>query len=158
MGDLFNTKGNQYNDNGDLIVNQITMIESGEFTQQATTKTGAIANMYDLDMTSVYYLFDTTAAVTEQWVKWDMKRKQKFKNIIAYVTGNAGTGTMTAKLQGSNDNSAWTDLDSVTWTTVQTNTNLVTNDVTYRYIRIHFQNAAASTVRLAGVYHIKATS
>lgn len=141
----------QYNDNGDMLVNQVTLIESGTYTEAPLTPSGSIASMYDIDDTN-YYQFYTIGGSpnTDAWIKWDMGRKVNFKNIIAYV----GTNSLQyLKLQGSKDNSAWTDLAS----TSSALANFVVSNVSYRYIRFYALGSITGGA-YARVHTIKATT
>lgn len=136
----FGTGGsrNQYDDNGSLVVNQVSLVENGIYSENVAAATiGAIASMYDVDPTTYYLIAGVAAEVGPYYVKWDMRQKTKFKNIYAYV-GLQSNAVATCKLQGSNDNANWTDLDTATGGAAVEYSNLVASNVSYRYIRLYF--------------------
>ena len=155
MGNLF-TQKNQYDDDGNLMVNQVTAMESGTFTKSITAaNAGAISNIYDgLSTTGITMLSNNPN--TTYYVKWDMGRKMKFKNI--YVFGSidgASTNYLTLSLKGSLDNVTWTTIDSGTQNgAALINYNLLATNVTYRYIKV--EAAAQNTNGEINLYEIKA--
>ena len=123
-----------YDDNGAIIVNQVSMIESGTFSQATGTTQGAISAMYDSDPATYYSLAGLVADAGAYYVKWDMRQKIKFRNIYAFV-GLQGSASETASLQGNNDGGNW---DTLSTKTAKGDFNLVTSNVSYRYIRLYF--------------------
>lgn len=94
---------------------QVNIFNAGSYFLAATyteniagVKSGTVLHMYDGD-TSTLLQFSTVGSGA--FVKWAYKRKIRFKNIFIYLSaGGFPAGTHNVKLQGSDNDSDWTDL------------------------------------------------
>lgn len=157
MPDIFQKK-NKYDDEGNLMVNQVTLMESGTFTYLlGTESTGSVQAIYDANDTTSFSLYKATDPAVE-WLKWDFGKKTKFKNIYVYYVAKVSGGTGTVKLQGSNDNTAWTDITSSNITSLtEVYENSVATSPNYRYIRF-IATPASSNWIICGVFSVKAVA
>lgn len=135
MGNLFNTSGSQYDNDGNLLINPVTSMESGVCTITGNKSQGNLSICYDRGYNPgcFWYLQLSSWETRVSGIKWDLKRKTAFDNIIAVVKIDDGYAT----LEGSNDDSTWTILDTspTVGTTAETHTLLASN-VNYRYYRL----------------------
>jgi hypothetical protein len=135
MSDLFSGK-NQYDDNGALVTNMVTLIESGILTTSLGANTsGAISSIYDNDITTgLEIIFHT---ISTNYIQWDMKQKIIFKNIILYMELYSETANKVhVILQGSNNGTDWTNLATTNNIANGSNQNITASKVSYRYIKI----------------------
>jgi len=160
MADLFNTKGNQYTDDGSLIVDAVTSIEKGKLTVTSSGATiGSTASIYDSNDTTFYQFLSDSAS--EGKLHWDLGGKKKFKNIYVYGeahmygTGDAGRYT-TFALEGSLNGTDWTVYGSGTDTTGAWHYfNIVATDKTCRYLRVRVYGTGGVTNFTGRLYMIK---
>lgn len=141
----------QYDDNGNLLTNMITAIESGSLTKDIDG-TENLVNVYDYDPTT--YLTLANGASKTKYLKWDFHQKNKFKNVyVGYTITGSEAQTTWIYLQGSQNNTDWTTIDSAS--TVGTlSGNLLATDVNYRYIRVYGTTAATAAGDIK-VYNVK---
>lgn len=133
-------RNNLYSDDGSLLTQgKSGIMAAGAFSQTTNgTTSGTPINMYDGNSTTLYTFCYTDGGAGSAWLKWTFDGKQKFKNVYVYLQTHDRTFTMTVKLQGSNDDSTWTELDTFTSTganAVKYDTLLATN-TQYKYIRV----------------------
>ena len=155
-GDFLGGK-NVYDDDGALVVGLPFMMENGVYSEQTLSPEGAIDNMHDGNSATYYRYMSSTGAAC--WVKWDFKRQINFKNIKVYynIQIGGGGGGINISLQGSNNDSSWTTIDSATTPTSTSKTgNLLGTSVKYRYIRVYSSGTNAGGTQ-ANVYTIKGT-
>lgn len=158
MGQLFNTKGSQYDDDGNLLVNPVTAIEQSSFTHSVgTNASGAISSIYDNSTSTSYSICIDEGMGSHYYLKWDMKQKQTFKSIYVYGSALSSNSTnVTVALQGSDNGSSWTTIDSFTTSnTVAQYFNLVGTDQRYKQFRLYTThedgNADIEIITIKGV-------
>lgn len=110
--------------------------EAASVTFSGTNTAGALTNMYDYDTTTYFDIYNAAGAGSGN-VTWDFKRKMRFSQIYAFVhvTGEDARYL----LQGSDNNSDWTTLDTGAFGgtyPAYIDDNLVASNVSYRYIRL----------------------
>lgn len=117
------------------------------------TASGFVTNVYDLDSTTLY-LFQNVGTAGA-WMKWDFRRKQKFLSLYAYVyvKDTGGGSSVIIKLQGSQDGTTWTELNTGTSDGAGGDKffNFIKSDINYRYIRL-LTVAGAGAGNIAGCY------
>ena len=122
--------------------NKQDFMETGKFSGSSlgAVTSGAFTAIYDNDIISGFRFTDSITG--DRWLKWKFDKRIKFKNIYVYIEGNDSgkTGQNKIILQGSNNNSDWTDLDDVGIAGGTTRfKNLIATDVKYRYIRLYVE-------------------
>ncbi len=157
MFDLF-ARNPQYDDDGNLVVNQVTLIESGEFSYDGITldDKNSLTNMYDNNPNTMFQLKHQGEGSTG-WIKWDFKHKQNFFNIYVWYWLSPRGDPAEIKLEGSNDNSNWTTIDSFSSSTGDSDGiygNLLATNVTYRYIRLYF-DITNTTLGQVNIHNVK---
>ena len=152
VGDNFLGGGNLYDDDGALITGLPFQFKNGVFSETNSSKGGQLINIYDGNSTTSYVLNQNVISTTSTMV-WDFKRKIPFKNIYLYLNGSY----VTFWLEGSNDNSSWTTLDTWVNAGAAASKNLLATSVNYRYVRIRsltINNAGCGAV----IYTIEGTT
>lgn len=160
MSDLFK-RANTYDDLGNLNVSQFTEMDRyskvtlnlGNFGPAGTT---SITSMFNWDAADYYYLLTTGAAPKTGNIVWDMYEKRKIRSILcsfyAHLDGGAAA-SFEVKIQGSNNNTDWTDLDTSSGNVApDVSDTLVSGDVNYRYIRLLMNKTDANVSTLSLVF------
>ena len=102
----------------------------------------------------IYYAFDgndSTAwryAATTVYIGYQFTNPICVKKIHIYANYNS---SYTVKLQGSNDNSTWTDLLSISIEGPTTIDEAVPNDGYYLYYRLYTTNSSSTTIQIASL-------
>jgi hypothetical protein len=141
--------GGSYDDLGNLQVASSQPFQNAKLSVTVLGAAGRILmNMYDGNTTTVCQLGVSTAGTC--LVKWEFDGKPKFKQLNATVTLTTGT-SVTWTLEGSQNNSDWTVLDTKTTGTNGTY-GLLATDAQYKYIRLkNVAGSANQNVGIAGI-------
>lgn len=158
MSNLFE-RTNMYDDYGNLntTLTGNVFLDYAIYTESPIgggTSLSAITSMYNLDPNYFYMLAYATAGTAT--ATWDFQSKKTFNNIYVVIDSEPGASNDSGKLQGSNDNVNWTDLD--TWSLGAGGNavlSMVASNVTYRYIRVTLTKSAASGYSaIASIYGV----
>ena len=160
MTDLFG-RGFMYSDEGYALVagdfqNLVFQSPLSDTLGAGITQTSPITDAYN---------FDSASYVTINWVltgnwayyRYDLGETRTLRSIncTCAATGAQDT-TYTVKIQGSPDDSAWTDLDTIGPTAkpagVTVELTLSVADERYRYIRFAFESVQAASVSSSGFF------
>ena len=159
MTDLFG-RGFLYSDEGYALVagdfqNLVFQSPLDVDLNEGCTQTSPITDVYDFDSSS-YVTIDWTNTGGYSYYRYDLGETRTIRsvNCTCAATGTQST-TYTVKIQGSPDDSAWTDLDTVTGSKgggITLQLTLSVADERYRYVRFYFNSVQAASASSSGFY------
>ncbi len=141
----------QFGDEGEGIVGLYStnyFLEKASYSESKTGTPSAITNMYDGLSTTIYL---TVSGATSSTLKWDFKRKVSFFNIYVVAVAEAGSGTGTTTLYGSNNDIDYVELATagIVGTGIAS---IFATDVKYRYIKVvQSKNVASGNLAMAAI-------
>lgn len=163
MSDLF-VRGDTYDDNGNLnINNNYTEMDKYcklTFTLGSWTSASAITNMFNWESSDYFYSVCSAGGVNEATIVFDLDGKKHIKSILLCALFHLEGGiaaNYSIKIQGSNDNSAYTDLATQTGSdSPDSIVNLSCGDFDYKYIRLYYAKTDAGDGDISvSVYSLK---
>lgn len=141
-----------YDDTGNLLVNSTQIFLKAKLTLvTAGTAKKIVMNMYDLDTTSYCEIMGGGAGAETISATWEFQGKPNFKQLNCTVFSN-GNDNRAFWLEGSNNNSDWTQIDIITNSSVDRAVGMTGTDVHFKYIRIRCVTQGGSAgINIAGI-------
>jgi hypothetical protein len=100
-----------------------------------------------------------TITNTDSWTyQWNLaaKNKRQGYHLLVKLDSVSGTPTDACILAGSDDNSAWINIDTVSWAGTSADTTFYYNDVStgvlYRYLRLQITGTGTQKAKVNKIY------